>query len=67
MSVDQELERLIGQTLEQTDRLLKRGEASWDVARKGVETVAADLEKRYPGEADWIAARIAEWLRRHAH
>lgn len=67
MSVDQELDRLLTQTLAQTDALLERGETSWDVAIKGVETIAADLETRYPGQADWIAAKIAEWLRRHAH
>lgn len=67
MSVDQELERLLTQTLEQTDALLERGETSWDVAKKGVETIAADLETRYPGEGGWIAAKIAEWFRRHAH
>jgi hypothetical protein len=67
MQVDQELERLLARTLEQTDDLLERGETTWEVAAQGVETVAADLKRRYPRHADWIDAEITEWRRRRAH
>jgi hypothetical protein len=67
MPVDQDLERIVTRTLEHTDRLLERGETTWDVAGKGVETVMADLAKRHPQHADWIAARLADWLKKHAH
>lgn len=67
MPVDPDLERLLTKTLQRTDELLERGEVDKDVAKRGVETAAADLDKRFPGHTDWIDARIAEWLRRRAH
>jgi hypothetical protein len=67
MSVDQELARLLTRTLEQTDELLDRGETNWETASQGVEAVVLDLERRYPGDADWIRAQVADWRRRRAH
>ncbi|MBY6240825.1 hypothetical protein [Methylosinus sp. Sm6] len=67
MSVDQELARLLARIFEQTDELLERGETTWETASQGVETVALDLERRYPDQADWIRAQVVEWRRRRAH
>jgi hypothetical protein len=67
MPADQELVRLLEQVLLQTDELLERGEVEWDVALQGLEAVAADLARRFPGRDDIIRARIAEWTRNHTH
>jgi hypothetical protein len=67
MPVDQELERLLARSLEHTDALLERGETTWETASQGVETIARDLERRYPDQVGWIRAQLAEWRRRRAH
>ncbi|HEY8261092.1 MAG TPA: hypothetical protein VIG55_07765 [Methylosinus sp.] len=67
MQVDQELARLLAETLDQTDELLSRGEVPWEVALEGVETVAGDLALRFPGHEAYIRARVDAWIRGHAH
>ncbi len=67
MPVDQELERLLARSLEQTDALLERNEVTWETASRGVEAIALDLERRYPERTDWIRAQVADWRRRRAH
>jgi hypothetical protein len=47
--------------------LLERSEVGWQIARRGVETIAGDLALRFPGHERYIRERVDVWIRGHAH
>jgi hypothetical protein len=67
VQVDQELAHLLAEILDRTDALLERSEVGWQIARRGVETIAGDLALRFPGHERYIRERVDVWIRGHAH